>query len=206
VFAVVGAAQQGVAYMDTTKFCAEVCHEVMAPQAEPHRLSAHANIPCGECHIGPGFRGYVESKILGAKEVWHFTRKDYPRPIVVANLDSVPDPRACIRCHNPDCAYGTVTRTFPSFQADENNTASPVTLQVHTGSPERATPNHTSKEIRSFAPEGGKTIQRVQLTRPDGTRAEFAMEKAPPPGPNGVWRNMDCITCHNRVGHDVLSF
>src|SRR5205814_2010934 len=83
------------------KFCADVCHAVMAPQADPHRLSAHAKIPCGECHIQPGARGYVQAKMRGAHETWHFLRKDYPRPIVVPNLDSVPDPKACVRCHNP---------------------------------------------------------------------------------------------------------
>jgi nitrate/TMAO reductase-like tetraheme cytochrome c subunit len=207
LFAVVGAAQQGVAYMDTTRFCAESCHEVMAPEAEPHRLSAHAHVPCGDCHIGPGFRGYVESKIRGAQETWHFARKDYARPLLDTNQDSVPDPKACIRCHDADRAYGTVTRTFPNFQADEKNTASPITLQVHTGSPEGRIHNHISRDIRYFTTDGGKTFQRVQVTRRDGTHAEFAARSAAPgSGSGGVWRKMDCTTCHNRVGHDVLSF
>jgi len=207
VVAVVGAAHSGITYIDTTSFCADVCHDVMAPQANPHRLSSHAKVTCAECHIAPGVGGYLRAKLRGARELWHQVRGDYHRPLIAADLTAVPDPGVCSRCHDPERPYGRVPKTFPSFAGDEKNTPTPTTLQLNLGSPASGVHHHIAMKIRYFSTDGGKSIQQVVLTRPDGRRVEFAASGTPPAhGTRGVWRKMDCITCHNRTGHAVIAF
>src|SRR5262249_38869860 len=207
VFAVVGATHLGISYMDRTTFCADVCHEVMAPAALPHALSPHANVTCAECHIAPGVGGYLQAKMKGASETWHQLRNDYARPLIVSDLTSVPDPGVCSRCHPVERPYGSVDKTFPSFAADEKNTPSPTRLTLRLGSPASGIHHHIAMNIRYFSTDGGRTVQQVVLTRPDGSKVEFAASGTPPaPGAKGVWRKVTCITCHNRTGHEVMSF
>src|SRR3972149_5975779 len=47
---------RAVEFMDSAAFCG-TCHTPMEPQYEPYKRSAHAEVNCTACHIGPGAGG-----------------------------------------------------------------------------------------------------------------------------------------------------
>ncbi len=59
----------GYHYTASTEFCAQACHSVMEPQATTYEDSVHARVSCTECHIGPGAKWFVKSKVSGTLEV-----------------------------------------------------------------------------------------------------------------------------------------
>jgi hypothetical protein len=52
-------------FMDTTTFCGQTCHTVMAPEFSAYQNSPHARVECVQCHIGPGAGWFVRSKLSG---------------------------------------------------------------------------------------------------------------------------------------------
>ena len=60
---------RGYEATESVAFCGETCHTVMGPQIETYDDSAHARVPCVECHIGPGTSFWVQSKIDGIRQV-----------------------------------------------------------------------------------------------------------------------------------------
>lgn len=67
--------------MDTTTFCGQTCHTVMAPEFSAYQGSPHSRVECVECHIGPGAGWFVRSKLSGLRQVFAVTFKTYSRPI-----------------------------------------------------------------------------------------------------------------------------
>ena len=57
---------QGRSMMESTEFCGEACHTVMAPEHTAYQRGAHASVRCVECHIGPGAGWFVKSKLSGS--------------------------------------------------------------------------------------------------------------------------------------------
>src|SRR5215831_17169870 len=57
-----------VTYMEGTQFCGQTCH-VMKPQFTAHQRSPHARVPCVDCHVSPGAKGWVESKMAGTRQL-----------------------------------------------------------------------------------------------------------------------------------------
>ena len=53
--------------------------------------------------------------------------------------------------------------------------------------------------IRYRSDETREEIYEVELTDADGTSKTFRNRRAPEEG--GVWRDMDCVDCHNRPSH-----
>ena len=70
-----------VSYMDTDRFCGQVCHTVMQPEFTAYQQSPHARVACVDCHIGPGASWFVKSKISGMGQVLAVLTHSYPTPI-----------------------------------------------------------------------------------------------------------------------------
>src|SRR5208337_2539162 len=51
------ASYRGVSYMDTTTFCGQTCHTVMAPEFSAYQNSPHARVECVQCHWPQRFSG-----------------------------------------------------------------------------------------------------------------------------------------------------
>jgi nitrate/TMAO reductase-like tetraheme cytochrome c subunit len=71
----------GVHYMDSPKFCGEVCHTVMLPEYTAYQGSPHSRVHCVQCHIGPGASWFVKSKLDGLRQVWKTTWNTFERPV-----------------------------------------------------------------------------------------------------------------------------
>src|SRR5207344_1328223 len=93
------ATYQGVSYMDSTEFCGQSCHSVMAPEYAAFKNSVHSRVGCVECHIGPGAGWFVKSKLSGTRQLFAVALKTYSRPIPSPVKHLRPARETCEHCH-----------------------------------------------------------------------------------------------------------
>ena len=201
------ATYKGVEVMDSTAFCGQACHSVMAPEFTTYGRSPHARVKCVECHIGPGADWFVKSKLSGSWQVVSVAFDLYPRPIPTPVHNLRPARETCEQCHWPDKFVGDRLKVITRYQEDETNTPLKTVLLLRVGGVQgRASHGihwHVDPNIRIryTSDETRETIHAVELTTPDGKTATFLEEGAEAPGPDAQWRVMDCIDCHNRPTH-----
>jgi hypothetical protein len=196
-------------YTESDVFCGLVCH-ANVPQGITSEVSAHANVECGTCHIGPGLLPKVSSKIFGVGELYKQLTNTYERPIAppVARLRSARD--ICQQCHWPDRFHENQARLFTHFASDEENSATHTFFVLRLGQggdpQESAQGIHWHIENLTYAsldPQNQEIpwIGAVRDGQPvayqaidSGLTAE-ALERLPR-------RQMDCLDCHNRAAHN----
>jgi hypothetical protein len=206
------AGYRGVSYMDTTNFCGQTCHTVMAPEYSAYQNSPHARVECVECHIGPGAGWFVRSKLSGLRQVFAVTFKTYSRPIPSPVKYLRPARETCEQCHWPQRFSGDKFIVRTNYKEDEKNTPMTTALLMKIGG--RSTTGSvgihgrhlddgarihyiSTDEHRQVIPvvyytdDKGKTIEFVST---DIKASKRELEK-------GEHRAMDCIDCHNRPTH-----
>lgn len=97
-------------YTESVPFCGTLCHKVMEPEYVTYQHSAHANVPCVECHVGEGASWYVRSKISGLYQVYAVLFNVYPKPIEAPVVDLRPARETCEQCHWPEKFYARKLR------------------------------------------------------------------------------------------------
>ncbi|MBU0673481.1 MAG: NapC/NirT family cytochrome c [Proteobacteria bacterium] len=202
---------EGYHFTDSPYFCGQVCHQVMAPEYTVYQRSAHSNVACVECHIGPGAQWFVRAKISGLRQVAAVLTDSYSKPIPAPVEHLRPARDTCEHCHWPDKFHGKKVKIFKHFYNDDLAEPAVTEIALHIGgrNPENDKFEgihwHVSKdvEVRYLATDAARTdIVKVQVKRPDGSRDEFVKTGAEiPEGEAGEWRVMDCIDCHNRPTH-----
>ncbi len=81
-------------FTSRSSFCSN-CHE-MGPYYSSWQASSHSGTECKDCHIPPGFVGYVQTKLFSFRELWvHITGGKEP-PLAVTR--EIPN-SSCFRCH-----------------------------------------------------------------------------------------------------------
>jgi nitrate/TMAO reductase-like tetraheme cytochrome c subunit len=207
------ASYRGVSYMDTTTFCGQSCHTVMAPEFSAYQNSPHSRVECVQCHIGPGAGWFVRSKLSGLRQVFAVAFKTYSRPIPSPVKYLRPARETCEQCHWPQRFTGDKFLTRTNYKEDEKNTAltTAVLLKVggrtwqgsvgiHGRHLDEGSRIHyiSTDEHRQVIPvvyytdDKGKTIEYVS-TDIKASKEELA---------KGEKRAMDCIDCHNRPTHE----
>jgi len=206
-------------WTETADFCGR-CHQ-MGPELAAYESGPHSTVTCGECHVEPGVDGWIKSKLNGTKQLIQVITGLYPQPIPPPEHSALPPVEdTCLHCHSLDrlATANLVTRT--SFTEDEANTRQFVGLMIRPGSGDvfdvdRSVHWHILQDVRfRTASENVEKIDYVSVTRADGTFREFIAQdkveiaadvepeleaiKAAEPE-----RQMDCIQCHNRVGHPI---
>ena len=206
------ASYQGVSYMDTTTFCGQTCHTVMAPEFSAYQNSPHSRVECVQCHIGPGAGWFVRSKLSGLRQVVAVTFKTYSRPIPSPVKYLRPARETCEVCHWPQRFSGDKFLVKTNYKDDEKNSALTTALVLKIGGrtwqgsvgihgrhlDEGSRIRYVSiDEQRQVIPvvyytdDKGKTIEYVSSDI-KATREQLA---------KGENRAMDCIDCHNRPTH-----
>jgi hypothetical protein len=207
-------AYKGVEYMDSVGFCGQVCHAPMKPQAVAHQAGPHVSVPCVECHIGSGARGFLRAKLAGTRQLLQVSQNSYPRPIVAAPDDLVASQDTCEHCHEPRRSRGDLIRRIAEYADDEKNTESVTTLRLHVGGLDgagRSTGIHWHADPANVVEyiatdEHRQTIPWVRVTGADKQVREFAVGNVTPEQiAGGVRRRMECTDCHNRSGHPVAA-
>lgn len=196
---------KGVLVLDSTRFCTQACHVVMQPEAVAHARSPHADVACVQCHIGPGARWFVQAKINGLMELTQVVLHDYPRPIPTPIHTLRPAREVCEQCHWPAAFIGDRLVVHTHYGEDENNSPTKTVLLVHVGGQAGASLSgihwHVGRgvSVRYLSDPSRKHIYTVEVRAPDRTTKTFRSAETPPA--NAVWRDMDCVDCHNRPAH-----
>ena len=206
------ATYQGVSYMDSTEFCGQSCHSVMAPEYAAFKNSVHSRVGCVECHIGPGAGWFVRSKLSGTRQLFAVALKTYSRPIPSPVKHLRPARETCEHCHWPQRFHGDKMLVRTKYSPDEQNTplSTVIVLKIgghggtsgtgihgrHLDNTERITYIATDDKRQvipwvSYVADDGKTVEYVS-TESKATPQDLA---------KGERRKMDCMDCHNRPSH-----
>ena len=198
-------------WMESPSFCGQVCHTPMHPQFTAWQSASHGRVACASCHIGEGAQGFVYAKLSGVRQLVHVIKGSYPRPIPPgAEMPPGAQARTCGNCHQSGRMIGDQIRVIREYADDEANTPTTTILQMHVGggsSSGRAIHWHADPAVRVeyFATDPQhQTIPYVRVTDAKGQVKEYVAEdaKGSTPGSDTL-RRMDCIDCHNTVGHPI---
>lgn len=204
---------KGYETTDSSEFCGSACH-VMDPQNIAYANSAHARVPCVECHIGPGAGFWVQAKIDGIRQVVAVATDSFPRPIPTPIEDLRPAQETCEECHWPAQFYGQKLVTKNYYRTDEANTPWTVSLLMNIGGGNPRTGAlegihwhmATNNVVEYIAlDEERNEIPWFRVTSADGNSTTYAdpFEEYPDPNdPATEKRVFDCMDCHNRPSHD----
>ena len=206
----------GYHFTDSARFCAKTCHSVMEPQATAYEHSAHARVPCAECHIGAGASWFVKSKLSGTRQVLAVWRDSYPRPIPPAIANLRPARETCEHCHWPRKFFGAQLKELVHYASDEKNTRSAIDMLLNTGGGDesigRAEGIHMhmalANRVEYIAVDDRlQDIPWVKATDAAGNELVYRSDGKPSsdPIPEGKVRRLDCMDCHNRPAHRFRS-
>jgi hypothetical protein len=198
---------RAVEHMETTQFCGQTCH-VMKPEFTAHLSPPHQAVACASCHIAPGATGWVKAKMAGTRQLMAVTFNSFPRPIESA-LESnrlVSSADTCEQCHTREKVIGPRLRVISSFKDDEANTRSETVLmmQVGGGTSGGIHGAHMGPGVHiryAAADKKRQTIPWVEYTAAGATRTYLASGTKPESVSSLPTFEMQCVDCHNRVGH-----
>jgi hypothetical protein len=198
-------------YMESPSFCGQACHTPMEPQFMAWQAGQHARIACVNCHVGEGARGFVHAKLAGTRQLAHVVTGTVPRPIPPgAEVPVGGHNLTCGRCHQPMNIPGDVIRVKREYADDEANSETMTVLLMHVGranSSQRAIHWHADPATRiefAAADPARQTINYVKVTDANGQVKEYFAADAGDRAPGGdQLRVMDCVDCHNMVGHRI---
>ncbi len=205
IVVIAGATYKGVHVMETVEFCGLACHSVMEPEHTAHARSPHSRVACADCHIGPGADWFVKSKLDGAWQLVSVAFDLYPRPVPTPLHDLRPARETCEQCHWPTKFVGDKLRVITHYEEDEQNTelTSAILLKVggSRGNDAHGIHWHVDRgvQIRYRSDETREEIYEIELTHNGDEVKNYKVRNAPED--EGVWRDMDCVDCHNRPTH-----
>ena len=198
-------------WMESPQFCGQVCHKPMHPQFTAWQNASHARVPCVACHIGEGAKGFVHAKLSGVRQLVHVATDRVPQPIPPgADMPAGTQAETCRGCHQAERTLGDRIRVIREYADDEKSTESETILQMHLGaaSPsKRAIHWHARPDVRVeyvAADAERQTIPYVRVTNAGGQVTEYRSPGTRDDLVNiGNRQTMDCIDCHNTVGHPI---
>jgi hypothetical protein len=196
-------------WMESPTFCGQACHTPMEPQFTAWQNGPHAKVACVRCHIAEGAQGFVQAKLAGTRQLAHVITNSVPKPIPPgAHMAPGGQAQTCQTCHQPHRVVGDPVHVFREFADDEGNTEAETILKMHLGGPEsegRSIHWHADPANRvEYVATGPdrQTIIYIKATDAKGQVKEFrAADATDQTISSGVRRTMDCIDCHNSVGH-----
>ncbi len=200
-------------YTNSNQFCGGVCH-TMPPQSVVFHESPHSNVTCEECHIGrASFFEQAIRKTQGVKESYYEIFKLYEYPIRAKALR--PSVQTCEKCHRPETFSDDSLRLINHYADDRLNTETTTYIIMKTGGSDIRTGEslgihwHISSRVMYYSPdELSQEIPYVRVYNEDGTYTEYTDVESgfdPASIDESQLKQMDCITCHNRVTHEFMN-
>jgi len=199
-------------YTNSPKFCGQTCH-TMPPEYTAYLTSPHARIDCVDCHIGKGFIATrITRKAGDLRHIIATAFKTYQFPIHAGDLR--PARETCELCHSPDKFSDDSLREIRRYGNDVANTPTSIYLVLKTGGGSkrlglgRGIHWHIENKVYFLAADPEEqTIPYVRVVEDDGSITEYTDINAgidPAQVNPAELKEMDCITCHNRITHMVL--
>ncbi len=204
---------KGYHFTESAEFCGTICHN-MDPQFVRYEQSPHARVTCAGCHIGPGATPFVKSKLSGMRQVFKTALNTYSRPIPPAITELRPARDTCEQCHWPSHFFGGQLKKIAHFAPDATNTRHDYEVLVKVGGANarmgQAEGIHMHMLDRIEYVSDDHRLDHIPWVRykyPDGKTVVFRSDGKPEsePRPAGGLRRLDCIDCHNQIGHDFPS-
>jgi nitrate/TMAO reductase-like tetraheme cytochrome c subunit len=208
-----------ISWTETADFCGR-CHQ-MGAELAAYEAGPHRDVACGECHVEPGVGGWIKAKFNGTKQLIQVITGLYPKPVPPPDHSALPSvDDTCKKCHSPDrFALSTLT-TRTLFSEDEPNSRQAVALMIRPGGGDpydvqRSVHWHVLRDVEYYAPkDDNQIIDLVEIREVDGVTEQFisqprigTVEDVAPDIETikaaDASRRMDCIDCHNRVGHPI---
>lgn len=198
-------------YTNSPTFCGTSCH-TMPPEYAAYQISPHARIACVECHIGREFIGnQIFRKAGDMRHVFATLFETYEYPIRIKNMR--PAPEICEKCHSPEKFSDDSLRIDTHYGNDMSAYNIYLILKTGGGSKReglgRGIHWHIENTIYYYpTDEEAQTIPYVKVIRDDGSATEYVDVEAgfdPVSIDESQLRQMDCITCHNRITHRVYT-
>ena len=198
-------------YTNSPPFCGEACH-TMPPEYTAYQVSPHARVACVECHIGREFVGnQIVRKAGDIKHIVSLASKRYEFPITADEMR--PARETCERCHFPEKFSDDSFRQIRHYGDDQDNTPTSIYLFLKTGGGSkrqglgRGIHWHVENRVLYYPTDKHEqTIPYIRVYNDDGTVTEYtditANFDAQSVSESGL-KEMDCITCHNRITHRV---
>jgi nitrate/TMAO reductase-like tetraheme cytochrome c subunit len=204
------ATYRAIHYMETPQFCGGICHSER-PQYVAHKDSNHASVECAVCHVAPGQKGWIESKMNGTKQLWAELTDSFPKPPTPGLISGhlVPSNVTCERCHFAEKVVGSRLVVIPTYASDEASTPSYTVLMMLVGGSRMKGIHHAHSagdvEMRYAASDAKReTIPWVEWrnTKTGETRTYLAEGTTAEQTANLEKHTMQCVDCHNRATHE----
>ena len=198
-------------YTNSSVFCGTSCH-TMPPEYAAYQVSPHARIACVECHIGREFIGnQIFRKAGDMRHVFATLFETYEYPIRIKNMR--PAPEICEKCHSPEKFSDDSLRVATHYNADMSAYNIYLILKTGGGAKReglgRGIHWHIVNTVYYYpTDEEAQTIPYVKVIQDDGSAVEYVDVEAgfdPASIDESQLRQMDCITCHNRITHRVYT-
>ena len=204
---------QTYAFLESTTFCTALCHIEMHPQASAYYNSPHSEIACQSCHIGESGDEFIKSKLSGGLEMLALVTNSYERPIESSFEKLLPSSDTCLHCHSPEKFSDDVLKIYQTYASDEQNTEKIeyMVFKVGTGDEEIANNIHWHIDAKLYyvsVDEQRSEIAWVGIIGDEFGYAEYInLEYADRIDEYKAQEKhlMDCVDCHNRVGHIFYS-
>lgn len=198
-------------YTNSPVFCGTACH-TMPPEYTSYLTSPHARVDCVECHIGRDFIATRISRKAGdARHIFATLFVTYEFPIRAHNMRPARD--TCERCHFPEKFADDSLRELKQFGSDELNTPTSLYLVMKTGGGSerlglgRGIHWHIENQVLYYPLDLlEQEIPYVKVVNRDGSTNEyidFESNFDPSTIDPADLKEMDCITCHNRITHII---
>jgi hypothetical protein len=200
-------------YSNSAAFCTTVCHDVHPEERVAYQDSYHASVGCTECHLSR--EGILKNLPLKAGHVRHLPEAllgQYGRPVEWDTLGAASE--SCERCHWTPADQGDKVLEIRRFLPDKDNTEKRTYLVLKIGGSKVDPLNtgmgygihwHALNTVEYIATDEHKQdIRWVRATLPDGPTVEYNDVTNPLSAEEiaeAEKRVMDCVDCHNRVGH-----
>ncbi len=193
-------------YSNSDHFCTNACHAVHPEEPIAHQGAAHARVNCVECHIGrlPTLKAMM-AKTEHFHELWGMI-VGYERPTISTTLK--PSRQACETCHWPAATHSDTLLIKKRYDTDARSTETTIRLTLHTGfdvlrqSEAQGIHWHVENPVEYVATDiRNQEIPWVRVTYADGSQDTWTDPTATAAVDPADARLMDCLDCHNTVGH-----
>ena len=200
-------------YTNSPSFCGTSCH-TMPPEYAAYQASPHARIACVECHIGREFVGnQIFRKAGDVRHIVAMTFRTYEYPIRVKSMR--PAGETCEKCHTPEKFSDDSLRTIAHFAEDKANSPFQIYLVLKTGGGDKREGQgrgihwHILNKVYYYPSDPlEQSIPLVSVVNDDGSTTDYVDIEAGLDASQidrGKLKEMDCITCHNRITHLIHS-
>jgi hypothetical protein len=199
-------------YTNSPEFCGTACHS-MPPEYTAYLTSPHARVDCVECHIGRDFIATrITRKAGDARHIIATAFQTYEFPIRAKTMR--PARETCERCHFPEKFSNDSLVEIKQFDNDLDNTPTSIYLVMKIGGGSqreglgRGIHWHIENQVLYYPLDPlEQVILYVQVISLDGQISEFVDFESgfdPTQIKPGDLKEMDCITCHNRITHMIF--